>query len=226
MFSSLYVIRGSLNFVKGDLAKARELYVKAIKHKTKKSVVYLNYAIMLLKEGNWQEALSMLQTGASFKHKVLVDKNIFVSIASAYWIGGEIDKALETMHEMKSKYDYLNTNAMTTFGYLYLLKGDFENAMSYTQQSLDDSPTAAAYDNAGQIHLRQNKIEEAKEAFEKAISLQPDIPDSLYFLGIIAETENSQELAAKYFKLAHYGKITRLNTVTREQVDEKYEQYN
>jgi len=227
LLSALYAVMGNLYANKGDMEKARGLYIKAIKHKTKRSAVYLVYAKMLLEEGSVEEALSLLQMGMGFKHGILVDKILFVTIAGAHLIGGDVDDAVKTMLEMKAKYDYINADALTMLGYLYLLKEDYENAMLYTQQAIEDSPSfAVAHGNAGQIYFCLNEIEKAKEAFEKAISLQPEIPGSLYYLGIIAEKENNKELASKCFKMAHYCKISKLNTVTREQVDEKYEQYN
>jgi Tfp pilus assembly protein PilF len=122
---------------------------------------------------------------------------------------------------MRKTYDYVNATVMATLGYMYFVKDDIEKAEDLTNKALEDNQSShSAWDNLGQIRFKQGKYDEAKEAFVKAISFKGNLPDSLYYLGLIAREEGDGNAAADYFKQALECDITPLNTVTREQVEE------
>jgi tetratricopeptide (TPR) repeat protein len=132
-----------------------------------------------------------------------------------------VDGAIETLEKMRRTYDYVNATVLATLGFMYFIKGDIEKAEELTQKALEDNPSShSAWDNLGQIRYKQRKIDEAKEAFAKAVSFKGNLPDSLYYLGLIAREEGDENAAADYFKQALECDITPLNTVTREQVEE------
>ena len=221
-FAEINAFRGSFYFVKGNAEKANKYYQKAIDKGTKNGIAYLNYSISLLRAGTWEEALVLLEKGAACQNKLLVDKNIFVSIATCYWISGDIDKAIETFQQIYEKYEFYDLNSLITLGYMYTLKEDYENALEYTNKAIEQSPdSGAAWDNLGQIRFRQGEYDGAKEAFEKAVILKPNLPDSLYYLGLIAEQQDDAESAADYFDQASKCDITFFNTVTLEKINNK-----
>lgn len=209
-------------YMTGNREKAARYFKKAIDAHTKESIVYLNYAVILVREGKVQEALAYLAKAKELNKNPLAEKNIELTTASSYWLLGDVDKAIDILEDMRKKYDYVNAQVLTTLGYLYLLKNDYERAAKFTNKAIEDAPTlASAWDNLGQIYLRQDKQAEAKEVFLKALSYNAALVDSLYFMGVITKAEGNLTDAAEYFKKARASEISKLNTVTIEEIEEE-----
>ena len=62
--------------------------------------------------------------------------------------------------------------------------------------------------------------------FRKALDLKPDMADSKYYLGRIAEIKGDSEMAAAFYHAAARSLITGMNTVSREEVDKKSQAYS
>jgi tetratricopeptide (TPR) repeat protein len=182
----------------------------------------MHYALYLLRKGEGEAALRCLDKAESLRPKLLLQKNITLSRASCHWIMGRIEQARDILEGMRAEYEYVNANVLITLGYMYFLLDDFEKARQLSQLAIEDTPdSGAAWDNLGQIFYKQGQRAQAKEAFEKAIEYKPDLPDSLYHLGCIAEDEANYNAAAAYFSRAAACSITALNTVTRKQIEVK-----
>ena len=207
-------------YISGKEDAARKYLKMAIDKKTKNSATYLNYAIVLVREGKAKESIEYLEIAEKINKNPINEKNIKLTMASSYWVSGDIDKAIEILETMRKKYDYVNAHVLTTLGYMYLLKENLDEALSCTNKAIEDAPqSGAAWDNLGQIYYMQENFEEAKTSFEKAVSYKSTLPDSLYYLGKIALNEENQESAKNYFAKALDCEITSLNTVTREQIE-------
>jgi tetratricopeptide (TPR) repeat protein len=225
----LYVTRSgrvammaNVSFVRGDKERARALFQKAIAMRTRNPLVYINYAILLIREGNKTEPSALLDIADKLNKDPFTKKNIELTYASYYWIAGEIDKAIEVLEEMRAKYEYLNHHAMTTMGYMYILKGEYDKAREASEKAVADEPTAfAAWDNLGQIAYRLNDHGKAKECFGKALEIHGELADSLYYMGLISEDEGDVEKARGYFARLKDARITALSTITAEMAGEK-----
>ncbi len=221
-YPSLLSLMGNYSFAKGNHETARRMYDKAASKKSKSPTIYLNYGILLVREGKAAEALVQLEKAEAYNKNILTAKNIKLTKGSCYWILGEIDKAIETLEAMRKEYDYVNVHVFTTLGYMYLIKGDLAKAKEITEKAIEDnSNSGAAWDNLGQIYFKQDELTEAKKAFLRAVECNKDLVDSYYYLGMIAELENDLETAKAHYKNASKCQISALNTVTREQVESK-----
>lgn len=71
---------------------------------------------------------------------------------------------------------------------VFMDKGDYENAISRLQASidLDDSIFETQY-NLGVAYTYADKYNEAIETFDKAVKLKPDMPETYYSLGVAQE---------------------------------------
>lgn len=228
VFNSYFLgMLGNFYLVSGKTKKAFKTYEKAINKKTRNVSALYAYGIEILKEeSRADEAIQLLKRAENLNTKVLMDKNIRLAISSCYWVKGDIDKAIDTLERLKKEYSYVNAHVYTTLGYFYILKKDYEKALECSKAALEDnSQHSAAWDNIGQIYYFQDKYTEAKEAFKKALSYKENMVDSLYYLGLIYESENASDEAANCFKKANSCNISSLNTISREQVTKKYNQY-
>ncbi|MBO5560309.1 MAG: tetratricopeptide repeat protein [Firmicutes bacterium] len=205
--------------------KALKYYRKAIAKNTKNATALYNYALEMLHQGNAQEALKYFELSEKYNTKLFYEKNIPIAKSSCYWVmGGEenIRKAIAILEELKDSYQYVNVGAYTSLGYFYLLVGELDKALEYTNIALeDDREHAPAWDNLGQIRFAQGDMKAAEEAFTKALSFRSYMVDSLFYMGVIYERKKDKQKALEYYKRAAECNISALNTVTREQVENK-----
>lgn len=201
-------------------------YEQALKHNTKSAYALAAYGLILLKEGQNEKALPLFEKIQIINPSVMLDKIAFTNKAVCLWKMGEVDKAIETLNEMNTKFDYISASTYTTLGFLHLLKKDYEKALDYTQKALKDTPDhGPALDNLGQIYFYQNDLTKAEEYFKKALEEKSTMVDSKYYLGLVYEQQGNLDLAKEYFKKAYENKVTAFSTITFEQVKEKYDQY-
>ena len=215
-------IAGNIYYFIRRPEKAMAYYQKAADKNTANVTALYNYAIELLHIGKAQEALVLLQRAQKFNTKPIYDKYIPLGISSCYWVLGDIDKAIHILEELKNKFDYVNVSTLTTLGYFYLLKGDYETAKDYTEQALSDTDNyAPAWDNMGQIYYRQQNYKQAEGAFLKALEYRASMVDSLYYMGMICELKGEHEQSQEYFIKASKCNISSMNTVTYEDIASK-----
>lgn len=237
MKAYIYSFLGNAYVTKGDKQRAIICFEKAINANTKNILAIYNYGLILLQDGAFDKSLQLFLKALNLNEKkinkkslapsainktIFLEKNIPLAIASSYWKLNQIDKAIETLENLRKKYEYVNPNTLTTLGYFYLLKKDYEKAKEITQLALnDDENFFPAWDNMGQIYLEQKDLTNAKENFLKALSLNKNSVDSLYHLGVISQMQNDNNEALDYFYKAKNCNITTLNTISKEMIEEK-----
>lgn len=202
--------------------KAQKFYKTAVKRNTRNVKALYNYALDALHQGKAEEALKVFQRAEKINTKVIFEKLIPLAVSSCYWVMGNIDKAIETIEELQSKFNYINPNTLTTLAYFYLLKNDFEKAEELTNQALNDNQAyAPAWDNLGQIYFTQGNYEKAEEYFKKALEYRENMTESLYYMGLIEKIKGNKDSALKYFYKSSEGYISALSTVKREDIEKE-----
>lgn len=227
IFNSYFLgMVGNYFFNIRNIDKAFYYYEKALKKNTKNVLAICNYSSEILKSGDGKKALEYFKKAYEINTNPLLKKDILSAMGSCYWIINDIDKAIQTFEDIKSSYSYVNADVLTTLGYLYFTKKDYEKALENTNKALQDNPEhAAAWDNIGQICYMQSNYDESKKAFLKALEYNQNMVDSLYYLGMIYDHENDIKTAKNYFNKANSCNITSLNTITKEQIEKMYNKY-
>ena len=218
--ASALAVLGNYLYITGKTEKGIKFLKMAIDMNTPSPNAYINYSVFLARGGRGDEALAYLSKALEKNPDILAMKNIELTSASCHWLLGRPEKARDILEGMRGKYEYVNAQVLTTLGYMYFVLKDYEKALEFSNLALEDTPSlGAAWDNLGQIYLSQGKKGEAKDAFTKAIENKSDLPDSLYYLGLIAKDEGEAEKARSFFLEALACGITALNTVKREQIE-------
>lgn len=200
--------------------KALKFYTIAVNRNTRNVKALYNYALDALHQGRAQEALTVFKRAEKINTKVLFEKLIPLAISSCYWVMGDVDKAIETIEDLQKKFNYINPNTLTTLGYFYLLKNDFEKAEELTNKALADNESyAPAWDNLGQIYFAKGDNLKAKEYFKKALEYRDSMTESLYYMGLIENAEGNKDVAKEYLEKAKNGYISALSTVKREDIE-------
>lgn len=185
------------------------------------------YGMLLLSKSQYDKALTVFQD-------VLMIENLnpnFLKVARqdlaiAYEKTGDVQTAIDTMELMLQDYEFFSNDFFANLGFFYIEAKEYDKAREITERALkDDEGFGPAYDNLGLIAYETGDLEEAEELFKKALDLRDTMVSSKYYLGLIAEKNGDIDTAATYFAAAHAGKITGMHTITREMVDEKYQQY-
>ena len=202
-------------------------YRYAANHGSKCVYGLLAYGLHLLRECHYPEALAIFERLVSFeKINPMMLKYARQDLAIAYWKMGDLTKAIDTMEQMLKDYEYFSIDFYTTIGYFYIEAGNYEKATEFSNKALDeDESHGPAYDNLGQIQYRLGNYEEAESLLLKALDLKETMADSKYYLGMIYESWGETESARNYFIAAHNSKVTGMNTITRETIEEKYREY-
>lgn len=210
---------------KEDLAI--KCYQTAERFGGKNQYALISYGLILLKDFQPKEALIRFEKLDSLKtNKPIIDKYNKHNLGICYWKIGNLKKSIETFEKMIEDYEVQNINFLTTVGFIYLLAENVDKAFEFTNKALEEDPDhGPAFDNLGQIYFTQDKLDLAEENFLKALELKDTMVDSKYYLGLIYEQENELDKAKSYFEEAFNCNINGLNTVTPEQVEEKYNMY-
>jgi tetratricopeptide (TPR) repeat protein len=83
----------------------------------------------------------------------------------------------------------------------------FSDALALLDQALEKNPkNGFAYSQQAKIHFSMRRPEEARQAIQRALALQPFQPDFLYVFGVIAAQQGKQDEA-----LAAFEKVTLIN---------------
>jgi Tfp pilus assembly protein PilF len=123
---------------------------------------------------------------------------------------GDQDEAINSLIDAL-RWDSKNAYALVMMGNIFAkFKNDIETAMKYYDQALiakpDDNITI---NNIGANLLQQNKFEEAKKYFHKALSLDGKYPNTHYALAIIANQE--EDLNSAFYSFIQTAKYSKKN---------------
>ena len=128
-----------------------------------------NQAILYVKTGRLTEALEILEEiFPNYKNT-----NIYGTLGYAYILEGNMEKAEKFCLEA---YEFNSDNAVILDNVIqvYTKKGDFETALKYAEELWAKEPTfiEGNYDVAV-VFAKSGKLDEAKEALNKALSIEP-----------------------------------------------------
>jgi len=109
---------------------------------------------------------------------------------------GETEEAINSLI-YALRWDSKNAYALVMMGNIFARdKNDIETAMKYYDQALVVKPNDnITINNIGANLLQQNKFEEAKKYFYKALELDSNYPNTHYALAMIADSEDDLDSA-------------------------------
>jgi len=138
-----------------------------------------NYALLLWKKGNLDEAINMLEEVT----KEYKTTTVYGSLGYLLILKGDLDRALEFNLEA---YDYNSSNTIIqdNLGYTYYLKGEFDKAEEIYKKLVASNPTfPEAYYNYGLVLIKKGDPAKAYEFMEKSLNYK------LTFLSTITRYE-------------------------------------
>ena len=159
----------------------------------------VNYAVKLLKNGQINEALKIVEALIKKSPNVPLLYNIRgVCYQTIRELGNAIDDFSQATI-LKSDY----AEAYCNLGVTYQEKGDLVSAVNAYKNAIDnDNNYPTAHNNLGKIFLASGEIDSSIEHLERAITLKPDFADARNNLGSAFLRINKLNDAIKSYKKA------------------------
>ena len=170
-------------------------------------LVYVNIDTSSIanQSADYKKAITLCEQGKYPQAKVLLRELLLKNPANSEYhrIMGQIlsdegdqDEAINSLIDAL-RWDSKNTHALIMMGNIFARnKNDIPTAMKYFDQVTIINPDDhIALNNIGANLLQQNKFNEAKEYFEKALKINPSYPNTHYGLGLIAQSESDMPSA-------------------------------
>lgn len=225
----------------------KPFYKLAYRFNTENPTLLASYGILLLREDKNDLAKEVFERALSFTNHYLTEKTLKANIAISEWKLGHLSNAIamymdiikaygkddqafvaspsytdDMLESLVSENPSMYPQDYTTLGYLYILAKDFEKAMFFSKAALvKKEHYASAYDNIGQIYFQLDDLVAAKENFELALKYKPNLPDSLYFLGVIYEKAGEENKALGFYEKALAGHLDGLSTVSAKEINDR-----
>lgn len=206
---------------------AFRLYAFAYRHGGRVGPPMIAYAMLLMQKTRYEEALALLEEVQNLPNLDPPTRKICrQNLAIACEKTGDVGGAIAVMEQMRQDYEYFRSDFYLTLAYFYIEAGEYDTAEQINGLARTEGEDCGAfYDNQALIAYKTGDLERAEALFRKALELDAAMISPRYYLGRIAEEKGDHDTAARYFLAVHNAGITGLNTVSREEAEEKYLQY-
>lgn len=213
--------------------EALRLYAEADRLGNVAPNIMEGYALLLLREGRFDEAKALLERMA--KNKALSKEDWFklrLQYSICLWLDGDLDRAMETIGRA-AQYK-MNGTIYSTLGMYWVDKakktGDYDDALKFNLEALDyDDEDGATLDNLGQLYEAMaeadaGKAEEyrakALEFYEKAHEQKPRQITTLYFLARMCHQNGDDVRARELLSVKDKLYFSHICPVSKEMMDE------
>lgn len=225
----------------GKPAEAREKYRAALKlyeEAERLGNVAPNilqaYALLLLREGDFEKAKALMQRMARLKTLSNDDWfNLRLQYSICLWRTGEVDKAIETIG--RAAEQKMNGAIYTTLGTYWVDKarqtGDFAPALDFNRRAMEyDDEDAATLDNMGELYEAMAEVEadaataadyrkQAFDFYQRAHKVKPRQITTIYFLARMCHQNGDDARARELLSVRDNLYFSHICPVTREMMD-------
>ena len=131
------------------------------------------------------------------------DPEIALSLARLYLVGGEIEKALSVIDYAVEEDDEFALEAILLRSHLRLMSGASKPARSDALRASNlYSDEAFSFVQLAHVELAEGNLNMAQKAAERAVMLDPSLPDSYMVRGAASQMAGDAEAAKKDFERA------------------------
>ncbi|NBK24890.1 MAG: tetratricopeptide repeat protein [Spirochaetia bacterium] len=136
-------------------------------------------ASMFLQRGDAQEGKQIIEEYLSSTkgRDETLDKVAKTMVSMAYWMEGDLDKALQTVEEVYQS-GYRDKNLFINYTTYALEQGDLAKAEELLEESGNlENTSPGIRDNRGWIHLIKGEWVEARELYRELVERKPRFPE-------------------------------------------------
>ncbi|MEI7024265.1 tetratricopeptide repeat protein [Paenibacillus sp. y28] len=219
--AGVYAMRASNAYNAGKQEEALLLFEKA--HRTGHMAVHQasSYGYLLLRSGRTEQAEGVLTQAMQSRNKNRMERlMVETNYALLLWKLGRVSEAVKLLEQLRR--DYRHTTVYGSLGYLLLLEGDLDHALDVNLEAVqfnDSDPVIL--DNLGQTYIARGEFEKAAELYDKLEERKPVFPEAYYYHALVLLHQEKTEAARAKLQQALECRFTALQTVTREQVEQR-----
>jgi tetratricopeptide (TPR) repeat protein len=182
---------------KGQLDKAIEQYLTALRLKPDYAEVYSNLARAYASRGQLDKAIEQYLTALRLRPDYAEAHN---DLGIAYSSKGRYDMAIEQYRiALRLRPDYAETHF--NLGLAYASKGLLDKAIEQYLTALRLRPDlATVYNSLGVAYASQGLLDKATEQFLTALRLKPDYAKAHFNLGFIYLNKGAKDMARTQFE--------------------------
>jgi len=123
----------------------------------------------------------------------------WIALGNLYYYQNNQKKA-ESVYQKLLSIHPTSLDGLLELGKIHVLKNDVIHIIQTYEKVLDLAPDqAVAYYNLGVAYYNDQKIEESKRFFKRAVALEDHL-DSHYYLGVICQQEDQMNEAISHFR--------------------------
>lgn len=217
----LYANRANKKYANGDFDGALKDLKTAVTTDPKSIRVRGTYAYLLIKLGYTEEAavqIDLALKGAQLEQ----DKNSFrVTKALVLWKQDKVDEAISDMTDLLKVYE--TTNVYATLGFLYIDKGDLNEALDFNLKAKEyNGNNAIILDNLGTTYILLEDYDKAFEIYEDVMRLQPKFPEAYYNYARVLDKMGDLEKALYMVRRSLSLRFWNISTIKKEEVEAYY----
>jgi choline-sulfatase len=174
------------------------LLEQALKEDPANSRVYLVLGVGYEISGRDKDALTLYRTG--IERQVGATSRLYARVARICGRQGMVDAAIQA-YELSLESDPTSIETQEELAVAYLLRGRMAEAERILKGILVlNEANAKAHNSLGWIALKKRETPLAREHFEKAVQLEPDLIDAYMNLGVLYKETGDLERARSSFE--------------------------
>jgi tetratricopeptide (TPR) repeat protein len=141
-----------------------------------------------------------------------------VTKALVLWKQNRVDEAAAMLSDLLKTYE--TTDVYATLGFLYIAKGDQDEALEFNLKAKEyNGNNAIILDNLGTSYLLLEDYEKALEIYKEVMKLKPLFPEAYYNYGRALEKTGDLEKALHMVRHSLSLRFWNISTVERETVE-------
>jgi len=194
------------------LQEAARALRKAVDNRPDLARGYYELGFTLMKLERYDEAIAALKT--AIKAVPNLPQDAYYYLGTSLFHAGGVTGAIKYLEEYRKRAGTATrVEAYKLLGRGYLQKYEFRAAVScFERVSYLEDPTWETFTQRGLAHFGLDELDEAREYFELAMALKPDVLQVLYNLAVTYEKLGAREKAARLFE-----KASRIQPTTKEE---------
>jgi len=221
--SIFFEAAASRAYRKGDIDKAIGWLEKACRVAKNKPSVKILYGYLLLKTAKLEKAEKVFEELMNSN----IDSNSMMQAKSNYalvlWKKGQLKDGIKMLKDVFSNYK--NTTIYGSLGYLLILDGDMNKALSFNKEAYEyNNSNAVILDNLGYTYYKIGNIKKAEELYENLVSLNPSFPEAYYNYSCILKDLGRMEKALEIGKKAKDYRLSYLSNLDEEELNRHLEE--
>lgn len=187
----------------GQFEEAVRAYRRAAEAVPDDPRVLTGWGVAALRRGDYREAIEALDRARKASGDEPMPALWYWARSLAAGASGSLEQAETLLREGLRHYPE-EVVLRNNLGALLELRDESESAMELLQATLAEQPSLPQLSkNLGDLYYRSGRYDEAWEAYQRAVRLDPYLGDDIYFkLGNIAFGRSDRELAAALWKKA------------------------